>query len=184
MVGVVNVKDAVRHEREGGGASPVGKVSHEAHFVPETKRVAELLTEMQNDSVHIAIVVDEYGGTAGLVTLEDLLEELVGEINDEFDVDADPIQRLGDREVLVNATLNVGDLNEELDLDLPEEGWDSVGGLVFGTLGRVPVTGDEVEVEGVRMVVQRVDGRRIATVRMSLPPEPATDESDARSEAS
>ncbi len=121
--------------------------------------------------MHIAIVVDEYGGTAGLVTLEDLLEELVGEITDEFDVDADPVQHISDDEVVVNASLNVGHLNEELDLDLPEEGWDSVGGLVFGTLGRLPVAGDVIEVEGVRMVVQRVDGRRIRRVRLYLPPQ-------------
>ncbi len=114
---------------------------HHAHFVPETKRVAELLAEMQSQSVHIALVVDEYGGIAGLVTLEDLLEELVGEINDEFDEDADPIQRLGGGVVIVNATMNLGHLNEELELDLPEEGWDSLGGLVFSKLGRVPVPG-------------------------------------------
>ena len=170
VAGVVNVKDAVRCQREGGGARPVTEVVHEAHFVPETKRVAELLGEMQADSVHIAMVVDEYGGTAGLVTLEDLLEELVGEITDEFDTDARPIEVLPDGDVLVNASLNVSDLNEDLGLGLPEEGWDSVGGLVFGTLGRVPVQGDVVEVADVRMVVQRVDGRRISRVRMTIPP--------------
>jgi len=169
VVGVVNVKDAVRCERSGGGAGPVGDVAHDALFVPETKRVAELLAEMQGSSVHIAIVVDEYGGTAGLVTLEDLLEELVGEINDEFDVDARSIEVLAGGDVLVNASLNVGDLNEDLGLGLPEEGWDSVGGLVFSELGRVPVQGDEVEVQGVRMVVQRVDGRRISRVRLTMP---------------
>lgn len=169
VVGVVNVKDAVRAEREGGGSRCVEHVMHDAYFVPETKRVAELLAEMQARSVHIAIVVDEYGGTAGLVTLEDLLEELVGEIHDEFDSEVDPIQRLPGGQVLVDASVNVGHLNEELDLRLPEEGWDSLGGLVFATLGRVPGPGDCVEVEGVHMRVQRVDGRRIVSVRMRLP---------------
>ena len=174
VVGVVNVKDAVRIERAGagGGERPVTEAMHDAHFVPETKRVAELLTEMQSGSIHIAIVVDEYGGTAGLVTLEDLLEELVGEIHDEFDTDVEPVERLPNGEVLVNATLNVGDLNEELHLSLPDDDWDSVGGLVFGTLGRVPVPGDVVEVGDVRMVVERVDGRRISRVRMRLPERP------------
>lgn len=169
VVGVVNVKDAVRAERSGGGSRSVGHVMHDAYFVPETKRVAELLTEMQARSVHIAIVVDEYGGTAGLVTLEDLLEELVGEIHDEFDTDVDPIQRLPGGQVLVDASVNLGHLNEQLDLRLPEEGWDSLGGLVFAELGRVPNQGDSVEVDGVHMRVQRVDGRRIVSVRMRLP---------------
>jgi CBS domain containing-hemolysin-like protein len=169
VIGVVNLKDAVRLEREGGGDRPVTEAMHDAHFIPETKRVTELLAEMQTGSVHIAIVVDEYGGTAGLVTMEDLLEELVGEIHDEFDTDAQPIEWLADGSVLVNATMNVGDLNEELKLHLPDDPWDSVGGLVFGTLGRVPVPGDEVEVAEVLMVVERVDGRRISRVRLVVP---------------
>lgn len=172
VVGVVNVKDAVRAERGGGGSQPVEFVMHDAYFVPETKRVAELLAEMQAGSVHIAIVVDEYGGTAGLVTLEDLLEELVGEIHDEFDSEVDQIQQLPGGQVLVDASVNIGHLNEELDLHLPEEGWDSLGGLVFATLGRVPSQGDSVEVDGVHMRVQRVDGRRIVRVRMQLPERP------------
>ncbi len=179
VIGVVNLKDAVRVERDGGGDRPVTEVMHDAYFVPETKAVAELLSEMQTGSVHIAIVVDEYGGTAGLVTMEDLLEELVGEIHDEFDTDAEPIERLADGTVLVNATMNVGDLNEQLGLHLPDDPWDSVGGLVFGTLGRVPVPGDEVEVDAVLMVVERVDGRRISRVRLVVPDRAPTDEQAA-----
>jgi CBS domain containing-hemolysin-like protein len=179
VIGVVNLKDAVRVERDGGGDRPVTEVMHDAYFVPETKAVAELLSEMQTGSVHIAIVVDEYGGTAGLVTMEDLLEELVGEIHDEFDTDAEPIERLADGMVLVNATMNVGDLNEQLGLHLPDDPWDSVGGLVFGTLGRVPVPGDEVEVDAVLMVVERVDGRRISRVRLVVPDRAPTDEQAA-----
>ena len=104
-------------------------------FVPETKRVAELLAEMQSRHTHMAIVVDEYGGTAGLVTLEDLLEELVGEITDEFDEEVPNVEELPNGDVLVNATLNVDDVNEELDLELPEGNYDSLGGLVFELLG-------------------------------------------------
>jgi CBS domain containing-hemolysin-like protein len=175
IVGVVNVKDAVRIERAGGGDRPVADAMHDAHFVPETKRVAELLAEMQAGSVHIALVVDEYGGTAGLVTLEDLLEELVGEIHDEFDPTDENVMHLPDGDVLVRAAMNVGDLNEELGLSLPEEGWDSLGGLVFATLGRVPSAGDEVVVQDVRMVVERVDGRRVSRVRIMPPPVEAED---------
>lgn len=169
IVGVVNVKDAVRTERAGRGAAKVAEIMHVPYFVPETKAAADLLAEMQSGSVHIAIIVDEYGGTAGLVTLEDLLEELVGEIYDEFDIDTHPVQKLPGGQVLLDAGLNVGDLNEELDLSLPEEGWDTLGGLVFSMLGRVPVQGDVVEVDGVRLRVQRVDGRRITRVRLTMP---------------
>jgi CBS domain containing-hemolysin-like protein len=172
VTGIVYVKDAYEMERTGGGGRCVTDVARPAHFVPETKRVAELLTEMQARKTHISVAIDEYGGTAGLVTLEDLLEELVGEIHDEFDTDAEDWERLADGDVLVKATFNVGDLNEEFDLDLPDDNWDSVGGLVFGMLGRVPVPGDVVEADGARLVVERVDGRRVSRVRLVLP-EPA-----------
>jgi len=164
--GVVYVKDAMRAEREGGGGRSVGDLGRPALFVPETKQVADLLAEMQASHNHIAIVVDEYGGTAGLVTLEDLLEELVGEIHDEFDDDIPLVEHLANGDVLVNATINVDDINDELDLELPEGNWDSLGGLVFGLLGRMPVAGDCVETDGARIIVERVDGRRVARVRL------------------
>ena len=166
VVGMLYAKDAYEAERSGRGADCVLEVVRPALFVPETKRVAELLTEMQARNTHIAVAIDEYGGTAGLVTLEDLLEELVGEIHDEFDEEEVDVEPVGDDEFLVNATLNVGDLNERLDIDLPEGTWDSVGGLVFGTLGRVPVPGDVVEVDGASLTVDRVDGRRVSRVRL------------------
>ena len=176
VVGVVNVRDAFRAEREGRGLEPVTAVMRDGFFVPETKPVRELLAEMQANKTHLALVVDEYGGNAGLVTLEDLLEELVGEITDEFDDDTPDLERLADGQVMVVGTYNLGDLNEELDLALPEGNWDSVGGLVFGMLGRVPVPGDVVDASGARLVVERVDGRRVARVRVRVP-EPA-DEGD------
>ncbi len=166
VVGIVYAKDAFEAERAGRGDRPVTEVARPAHFVPETKRVSELLAEMQARKTHIAVVVDEYGGTAGLVTMEDLLEELVGEIHDEFDPAAAEVERLSDGAALVPGSLNLGDLNEELDLSLPEGNWDTVGGLVFGTLGRVPVAGDSVVVDGVRLRVERVDGRRVTRVRI------------------
>ena len=170
--GVVYVKDAMRVEREGGGESKVMDLVRPGLFVPETKPVADLLAEMQSSHNHLAVVVDEYGGTAGLATLEDLLEELVGEIHDEFDEDMDLVEHLDNGDVLVNASVNVDDINDELNLSLPEGNWDSVGGLVFGLLGRVAVQGDSVEVEGPKIVVERVDARRVIRVRVvneSLP---------------
>ncbi len=166
VVGVVNVRHAFRAEREGAGSEPVTTVMRDAYFVPETKPVRDLLAEMQLTKTHLAVVVDEYGGNAGVVTLEDLLEELVGDITDEFDSETEDLQRLANGEVLVVGSFNVGDLNEELDLHLPEGDWDTVGGLVFGKLGRVPVPGDAVESDGVRLVVERVDGRRVTRVRV------------------
>jgi putative hemolysin len=164
--GIVYIKDAMRAEREGGAERCVMELVRPAMFVPETKRCAELLAEMQSRHTHMAIVVDEYGGTAGLATLEDLLEELVGEITDEFDEEVPNVEALPNGDVLVNATLNVDDVNEELDLELPEGNYDSLGGLVFELLGRVPVAGDSVEESGVRLIVERVDGRRVVRVRL------------------
>jgi CBS domain containing-hemolysin-like protein len=164
--GIVYVKDAMRAEREGGAERCVQELIRPAMFVPVNKRVGELLAEMQARRTHMTIVVDEYGGTAGLATLEDLLEELVGEITDEFDEEVPNVEELPNGDVLVNATLNVDDVNEELDLELPEGNYDSLGGLVFELLGRVPVAGDTVEQAGVRLIVERVDGRRVARVRL------------------
>lgn len=164
--GIVYIKEAMRAEREGGGEGLALSLAHPAMFVPETKRVTELLAEMQSRHTHMAIVIDEYGGTAGLATLEDLLEELVGEITDEFDVDTPNVEQLPNGDVLLNATLNVDAINEELDLELPEGNWDSLGGLVFGMLGRVPAPGDSVEIDGLTLIVERLDGRRVTRVRL------------------
>jgi putative hemolysin len=163
VVGVAYVKDLVRAEREGRGADPVDTALRPAHFVPETKRVAALMREMQERTVHLAIVVDEYGGTAGLVTLEDLIEELVGEIVDEYDVEEPPIVP-GPGGLSVSGRLTVDALNEELDAELPAGTWDTVGGLLFALLGRVPAEGDAVEVSGFRLTATRVQGNRVHRV--------------------
>jgi CBS domain containing-hemolysin-like protein len=125
------------------------------------------MRDMQEHKNHQAIVVDEYGGTAGLVTLEDLIEELVGEIVDEYDVEEPPVQRLGEGEVSVTARLPVDELNELLDADLPEGDWDTVGGLLFNVLGRIPVEGEAVDVDGVHLVAERVQGHRIGRIRIN-----------------
>ncbi len=178
ITGIVYAKDLMRAERDGRGEDTVVGLMRPPMFVPETKRVAELLREMQATKTHIAIVVDEYGGTAGLATLEDLLEELVGDIHDEFDTASPEYRRIDDRTVIVfDPTVNVDDLNSGLDLDLPEgDGdWDSVGGLVFSLLGHAPNVGERVEVEGYRLVVEKVDGRRVAKVRIVVL-DPVSDE--------
>jgi CBS domain containing-hemolysin-like protein len=169
IVGVVYAKDLMRAARDGKGERPVGELMRTARFVPESKRIAELLPEMQADHVHLAVVVDEYGGTAGLVTLEDLIEELVGEIHDEYDREEPKVERLGDRELRVNAGMPIDEVNELIDPPLPEDGdWDTVGGLIFHLLGHVPAEGESVECAGHRLWAERVQRRRIGRVRIAL----------------
>lgn len=164
IVGVVFAKDLMRAERDGRADAPVTTVMRPAVFVPETKKVAELLREMQARRNHLAIVVDEYGGTAGLVTLEDLLEELVGEIVDEYDVEDVAVERLDSGGIRVNARMNLDDLAELLGTELPEGDWDSVGGMLIGLLGHVPVEGEAAPVDGFRFRAEQVHGRRIGRI--------------------
>jgi putative hemolysin len=166
IVGVAHTKDLIRAEREGRGDEPVSDVVRPAHFVPETKRVARLMREMQDRKYHLAVVVDEYGGTAGVVTLEDLIEELVGEIVDEYDVEEPPVQPLDNGVFSVSARLAVDELSELVDAELPTGDWDTVGGLLFNELGRVPVEGESVEVDGLTLVAERVEGNRVGRIRI------------------
>jgi len=168
IIGIVFTKDLIRATRAGEADRPVRTRARAAHFVPETKRVAELMREMQAEKFHMAIVVDEYGGTAGLVTLEDLIEELVGEIVDEYDVEEPLIEWLPNGDSRVNARMPVDELNDLLHARLPEnDDWDSIGGLVLHLLGHVPANGEIVEVAGWQLTAERVQGRRIGRVRLS-----------------
>jgi CBS domain containing-hemolysin-like protein len=168
IVGIVYAKDLMRAEREGKGDQPVSTIMRDAQFTPESKKVSELMREMQAGKYHMAMVVDEFGGTAGLVTLEDLIEELVGEITDEYDVEETPVEKFADGTVVVNARMPVDEVNELLgEAELPEgEGWDTVGGLLYSLLGHVPVEGEAADVDGHRLVAERVQGRRIGRVRI------------------
>jgi putative hemolysin len=139
-----------------------------ATFVPETKRVPELLKEFQRRQVQIAIVVDEYGGTAGLVTIEDLLEEIVGEILDEKDEPPEPEARESPDLVLIPGSTNIADLNERFSLDVPDDDYTTIGGYVFGALGRLPVIGDRVTAGGAVFTVRDMEGRRIETLAADL----------------
>ena len=159
-------------ERDGKQDVAVGGLLRPARFVPETKRVPELLREMQHEKFHMAIVVDEYGGTAGLVTLEDLIEELVGEIVDEFDVDDPLVEPLAGGGIRVHARMPLDEVNDLLGARLPEGDWDTIGGLVYDRIGHVPVEGESVEVAGWRLTAQRIQGRRIGRVASSPGPSP------------
>ena len=166
VVGLAYAKDLMRAERDGKEGRPVAELARPARYVPETKRVPDMLREMQGEKFHMAIVVDEYGGTAGLVTLEDIIEELVGEIVDEFDVEDPIVEPLPGGGVRVDAHTALDEVNDLLHADLPEGDWDTIGGLLYGRLGHVPVEGESVQVDGWQLTAQRIQGRRIGRVRI------------------
>jgi CBS domain containing-hemolysin-like protein len=178
IVGFVFAKDLMRVVRDHTTFTSVRALLRPAVFVPETKRVSELMREMQAKKMHMAIVVDEYGGTAGLVTLEDLIEELVGEIVDEFDDEGPLLEPLADGGWRADARIALDELDELLGIELPEGDWDTLGGLVFNLLGHVPDEGESVEVAGHRLTAERVDGRRIGRVRVARLPAPASSAED------
>ena len=166
VIGLVYAKDLMRAERDGREDEPVANFARPARAVPETKPVAELLREMQADQFHMAVVIDEYGGTAGLVTLEDLIEELVGEIVDEFDTEDARFEHVPSGGMRISGSLSIDDANDLLTCDLPEGDFDTVSGLVLSELGRMAVAGDTIEVPGARLTVERVQGRCIMRVRI------------------
>ena len=179
IVGLAFTKDLMRAEREGRGDLPVLDLARDVTFIPENKPIARLMREMQDSKFHIAIVADEYGDIAGLVTLEDCLEELVGEIVDEYDAEEHDIERFDDGTLLVDGGLNIGDVADELGIDIPNEDFDSVGGFVFSALERVPEPGDAIDFEGFAFLVESVEGRRVRRVRIAPAPQDGGDDSAA-----
>ncbi len=168
IVGVAYAKDLMRADRSGREQEVITRVMRRAHFVPETKRIAELLPEMQARKFHLAVVVDEYGGTAGIVTLEDVLEELVGEIVDEFDREDPMVVRLPGGVLRVQARMPIDEVEDLLDARLPEGDWDTIGGLMFHLLGHVPITGETADCGPFRLRAENVEGRRIGAVRIEV----------------
>jgi putative hemolysin len=162
VVGVLLARDLWREAR--AGATDLRAVMREPTFVPATKPVEDALRQMRQHRIKMAIVLDEYGGTAGLVTLEDLIEEIVGEIQDEHEQEVPDFVDMPDGQVQINGSVAVTDVNERLELSLPEEDYDSIGGFVFGSLGRMPVAGDDVAVDGGVLQVSVMEGRRVQRV--------------------
>ena len=176
VIGIINMKDLLFYRKE--TPFQVQNYLREAYFTYEFKKTSELFMEMRQNSVSIAIVLDEYGATAGLVTLEDLLEEIVGEIRDEYDEDElQSLQKIGDLEYRVEGSMKLEDINEALELTLYSEDYDSVGGLIIGELDHLPEAGESVVTQGIRFVVEAMDKNRIEWVRMYLP-EPGEDSSE------
>jgi putative hemolysin len=169
VIGVVHDRELLISLANGTIAtSSLRELMRPVAHVPESKRISELLREMQRGKYSLAIVVDEYGGTAGLVTMEDLLEEIVGEIRDEHDEgEEEPIIRIADDEAIVEAGTNIEDVNAALELELPHEDFETIGGYTVGLFGRLPQVGEEVQAgDGVRLRVERTRGRRILAVRV------------------
>jgi putative hemolysin len=170
IVGVVYAKDLLRHGVVGDDQRPLKAVAREPYYTPEAKRVGELLREMKERKVHIAVVVEEHGGTAGIVTFEDLIEEIVGPIRDEYDMrEVEELQIISDQEVVVSARFPVDDLKEELDLQVPAVDADTVGGLVYELLGEIPKVGATIQLGDATLTVESVRRQGIQSVRITSP---------------
>mgnify|MGYP005837673389 CR=1 FL=1 len=181
--GLLYAKDLLALWRDGDTQRPIRDILRPAYFVPESKKAVELLTELQQRKIHLAIVVDEYGGTAGLVTLEDLIEEIVGEIRDEYDFNEEEVyQQVGENEYIFDAGIDLDDFNRLLDIDLPTDESDTLGGFVFSKLGKVPEEGEQIETEDVHLEVLSVDDRRIRKIRVVKIPPAAAPLEDSREE--
>ncbi len=173
--GMVHVKDLLRGLSNGQGDQPVATLSNTVSFVPETMPIDDLFHLLRSSRAQLAVVVDEYGGTAGLISMEDIIEELVGEIHDEYDIADSPLQRMGDGSFMVDARMSVHDINEELNIQLPvNDEYDSIGGLIFHLLGRIPAVGELIPTDGADLRVHSASPNRIHTVH--LVPQPAQEE--------
>ncbi len=187
VIGTINMKDLLLFDNDKINSFHVRDILREAYFTYEYKSISELLVEMRDASFNIAIVLDEYGETAGLITLEDILEEIVGEIHDEYDEnEEDFIRKISDREYVIEGSVSLDDVNDELDLDLESEDYDSLGGFLIEHLDRLPEMGDEVTTEnGIRLVVEKLDKNRVERVHVYLPEESAKeDEAEEKQEKS
>jgi len=168
VIGFIHVRDLFRPEAGQRRGLKVGDLAREVAMVPATKQVLSTMSEMRRNGDHLAVVVDEYGGTAGIVTLEDLIEELVGDIRDEYDVTDDEAKQLRGGDVEVDGLLNLDDFAEATGAELPDGPYETVAGAMMATLGRLPRGGDAVELDGIRLKVAKMDGRRIARVRVTV----------------
>lgn len=166
IVGVVYAKDLLRNWGANDETLTLTKVMRTPYFIPETKRIEDLLVDFRTKRVHMAIAVDEYGGTSGLITIEDLLEEIVGDIQDEYDLEVPWVQPQEDGTLLVDARANVEELEEYYDIEIPREKFDTVGGYLFHLLGNVPKAGEKVVDNGLVLMVEESDERKIGTVRI------------------
>jgi putative hemolysin len=178
IIGVVLARDVWRAQTR-GESETLRSIMRQPLFVPDTKPLATLLREMRRDRAHMAVVIDEFGGTEGIVTIEDVVEEIVGEIDDELD-EAEPVLEYGpDGEILLTGAYSISELNDRFDLELPDEDYTTVGGFILGRLGRVARVDDEVNIRGGELRVLEMQGRRIARLSLTLQEMPAEPPGDA-----
>jgi putative hemolysin len=170
LIGVLHGFDLLGEEP---AARPVKSYLRQVHFVPEIKKIDRLLTEMQRSGIHLAVVVDEYGGTVGIVTLEDLLEEIVGEIADEFDQEVAPVKKLGEGHYLINARLEIGALNESLHLELPPGDYETLAGFLISQQGDLPGVGEQIKYRNLRFLVRQAEARTLKEVELFVDGDPA-----------
>lgn len=167
VVGILYVKDVIRYQKD--GTFDVRKSMRKPYFVPETKRLDELLREFKKRRVHIAVAIDEYGGVSGIVSMEDILEVIVGDIQDEFDDDEDDeIVEMGEGIYLCDARAAIDEVNERLELSLPEDDFETLGGFVFEQFGRIPLNQEKVTWEGMDFIVQEIEGHKINRVKIVM----------------
>jgi putative hemolysin len=166
IIGIVNIQDLFKYWGKENKSKTIGEIIREPYFVPESKKVDDLFREMQQRHLHIAIVVDEYGGTAGLVSLEDLLEEIVGEIQDEYEKEGADFEKTADGDIIALGKADIDELEELLNMKLSGEGFESIGGMILNELGKVPKKGDVIRVKGLDITVLGVEGRKIEKVKI------------------
>lgn len=172
VTGILYVKDLLRHLMKNHLEFPeelnLSTFVRKPYFVPETKKLDSLLKEFKRRHVHIAVAVDEYGGVSGIVCMEDIIEEIVGDIQDEFDTSVEDVLEIGDRTYLCDARVSIADLNEILGLELPNDDFDTLGGFVFDLFGKIPVRYEKVSWHGAEFIVQNMDGYKIRTVKIQI----------------
>ncbi len=167
IVGLIYAKDLLKYWGVAEPAVGMRRIMRSPYFIPETKNLEELLHDFRKKRVHIAIVIDEYGGTSGLVTIEDLLEQIVGDIQDEYDLEEEWLEETPDGSVVVDARLPIEELEEHFGIEVEREKFDTVGGLIFHLTGRIPAIGEEVETDTIRLTVLEADERKISKVRIT-----------------
>ena len=166
VVGILYAKDLLHSMVKGEGKPEIEKIIRPAYFVPESKKLNSLLREFQRRRVHIAVVVDEYGGTSGIVSLEDIIEEIVGEIQDEFDNETEEILKISEGVFLCDGRASLEDLNSEFGLDLPEDDFDTLGGFVFDLFGKIPVKYEKMTYKEIDFIIHHMEGHKILTVKI------------------
>ncbi len=168
VIGFLYAKDLLPYLVEKPEKVDIKKLLRPVLFVPEGKKIDELLREFREKKVHIAVVVDEYGGMAGIVFLENIIEEIVGEIQDEYDNEEEEIKKVGEAEYVCDARMQITDLNEFLDVDIPLNGSDTIGGFVFNLFGKIPKQGDSISYDGLEFKIEKMDGHKIKKIRIKM----------------